>query len=292
MPISTVFNEGKACDAVIRQIEARHDALRANVRSPEKERHTAPVELVCTISEKLYAIEHTGIEPFDGHMRLQAEAPKQLEPIRLEIEKTLTPDECVQLSLPLKAFEGMKGRELKTVQDSITAWVKHTAPALPYAPYGRLETAANARNVSIPGVPFNVSLYRWRAEFGGPRFQVSHIHNGNLEDDRFERILRAYNKKIPKLEKWRRESGARSVLVLEDNDIQLSNPEVIAKALMKIEEGRTEKPDEIYLVTTCIDDPWWVWAMRIDNVGYYELRQHEDTTTEISPPKLTDLMSA
>lgn len=39
------FNEGKVCDAVIQRIETREGAARRNVRSPERERHPAPVEL-------------------------------------------------------------------------------------------------------------------------------------------------------------------------------------------------------------------------------------------------------
>ena len=62
------FNEGKACDAVLRRLEAREGAPRVNLRSPERERHPVPVELACEINGRLFAIEHTGIEPFAGHM--------------------------------------------------------------------------------------------------------------------------------------------------------------------------------------------------------------------------------
>jgi len=39
------FNEGKACDAIIRHLETREGGLRQDVRSPERAGHRAPVEL-------------------------------------------------------------------------------------------------------------------------------------------------------------------------------------------------------------------------------------------------------
>ena len=58
------FNEGKACDAIIRHVETRERASRSALRSPDAEHHPAPVELVFSIGAQLYALEHTGIEPF------------------------------------------------------------------------------------------------------------------------------------------------------------------------------------------------------------------------------------
>jgi hypothetical protein len=71
------FHEGKACDAVIRRIEEREGGKRQNLRLPERERHLAPIELACEIAGRLFALEHTGIEPFAGHMRLEADPPCQ-----------------------------------------------------------------------------------------------------------------------------------------------------------------------------------------------------------------------
>ena len=70
------FHEGKACDAVVRYLERREGAARANLRFPERERHPASVELLCTIGGHLFALEHTGIEPFAGYMQLQREAAR------------------------------------------------------------------------------------------------------------------------------------------------------------------------------------------------------------------------
>jgi hypothetical protein len=54
------FHEGKACDAVIRHIETRDNGTLQNLRSPEKEGDTAPIELTCSIGGQLFAFEHLG----------------------------------------------------------------------------------------------------------------------------------------------------------------------------------------------------------------------------------------
>jgi hypothetical protein len=74
-------NEGKACDAVIRVLEVREGQMRKDLRSPEQDRHAAPIELTCRIGDRLFAFEHTIIEPFSGHVQLQAEAERHFRPI-------------------------------------------------------------------------------------------------------------------------------------------------------------------------------------------------------------------
>src|SRR5260370_365727 len=74
-------NEGKACDAILQNIEAREGGMRRDLIFPEKTHHVGPVELVCTIGEQRFAFEHTRIEPFAGHIRLEAEARRHFQPI-------------------------------------------------------------------------------------------------------------------------------------------------------------------------------------------------------------------
>ena len=75
------FHEGKACDAVIRVLEAREGQSRRDIRSPEKDGDPAPIELTCRIGDRLFAFEHTGIEPFAGHIKFEAEAKRHFDPI-------------------------------------------------------------------------------------------------------------------------------------------------------------------------------------------------------------------
>src|SRR5882672_8326211 len=131
------FNEGKVCDAVLRRIELREGAARANCRWPERENHEAPVEMVCDIGTQRFALEHTGVEPFESFVRLQNDALTHFRPLEARIAESLSPSEYVLLEMPLKATEGLRGKALANVQDALAEYVAATAPALPIARDGR-----------------------------------------------------------------------------------------------------------------------------------------------------------
>ena len=286
MTVKRQFNEGKSCDAIISRIEAREGAVRANIRFPEKENHTAPVEVVCEIGGKKYAFEHTGIEPFSGHVKLQKEASSKLQPIKDALVGYLPQSERFVLLIPAKALEGLNGRSLDNAQRNLIDWIKQVGPSLQIAAIGRYITPI--QKVFLRDVPFEVSLHR--SATGGHPGSFNIIHEvATVEEQRFERIQSGYAKKVPKLEQWRQESRARSILIFEDNDIQLTNPQLVADAVMRIEQESSQKPDEIYLVTTCIDDPWYIWALRIDNDNYYSLCAVQRSMTEVNPNGLHDL---
>ena len=188
MALNLRFHEGKACDAIIRRIEQRERAVRQNLRSPEHDRHPAPIELSCEIAGKLFAFEHTGIEPFAGHLQLEAEAVTHFKPIELMLAGSLPATEHFELHIPLKATQGLKGVAIRRIHEALVPWIKQTAPSLPVARLGRYITPIEV--VSLPGVPFPVSLHR--CETGGfpGRFTIRHIMTGNPEEDRLSRIVR------------------------------------------------------------------------------------------------------
>src|ERR1700730_719649 len=98
MPLS--YNEGKACDAVIRRIEAREGKGRERVRLPDREGHSDPIELACHIGDRLYAFEHTGIEPFAGHMEMEGQASFLFRPIEQLLAGKLPPGDTFELGIP------------------------------------------------------------------------------------------------------------------------------------------------------------------------------------------------
>lgn len=91
------FNEGKACDAVIRLIEMREASSRHGIRFPERENHLAAVELVCFIGEKLFAFEHTSIEPFERLTELEAKEKRHFQPIRDTLKGRLPPSAILSM---------------------------------------------------------------------------------------------------------------------------------------------------------------------------------------------------
>jgi hypothetical protein len=277
------FNEGKACDAVIRVLEIRVRQIRGNLRFPEQEGHAAPIELTCHLGNRLFAIEHTGIEPFHGHVQLQNQAATHFDPIRAMLKGKLPPNETFELMIPAKATQDIRKRNLPDVQAKLAAWVEATAPTLPLAPFCRYDTSQ--RNVRPPGVPFEVSLYRF--QWMGSPFSISHAVSG-LEASRELRIQEACARKFPKLDAWCKSSGARTVLILEDNDSQ-SSPKLVFDTLIKVENRFSDRPDEIYLVWTAIENPWYVWALRVGNHGYYDLVAYNRSLEDVDPRTLVDL---
>jgi len=67
---------------------------------------------------------------------------------------------------------------------------------------------------------------------------------------RTDRIRRACDKKFPKLAVWKRMHGARTILVLEDNDVQLNNQVVVTETYLPLSRARPDPPDETYLLAT------------------------------------------
>ena len=282
------YNEGKACDAVIRVLEARDGKSRQNPKWPEQERHAAPIEFVCNIGDRLFALEHTGIEPFHGHMQMEAEADRLFRPIETMLAGKLPPDEVFELGIPVNALQGLKKKELARIQAALAAWVEATAPTVPIAPYARY--LPSIQKVQPPGVLFEVRLDRFQSIRPPGRFSIKHsIVAEDLEPAREMRIRTACEKKFPKLEAWRQDQQARTVLILEDNDIQLTNPARVFDTLAAIQQDFTSWPDEIYLVSTIIKNPWYVHALQVGDRHYYELSKAGQCLTEFNPDGLDDV---
>jgi hypothetical protein len=283
------FNEGKVCDAVLRRIERREGAVRKNCRWPEREHREAPVEMVCDIGCQLIALEHTGVEPFEGYMRLQNDALTHFRPLEVLISKSLPQSDYVLLDMPLKATEGLRGKELAKVQTALAAYVLTTAPTLPVSNEGRF--AEPIHRAQPPGVPFEITLHRWSRSWHAKSFEISQTISGDRTAMRLERIARACCKKYPKLAAWRA-TGARTILVLEDNDVQLSNESLVADAILSAERTLDcVRPDEIYLVTT-FHDPWYGHVLRIDGKNFFDFSYEEQSKRywEIAPATLIDVM--
>jgi hypothetical protein len=129
-----------------------------------------------------------------------------------------------------------------------------------------------------------------RCQTGGcpGSFRVIHVVSFDLEEARSIRIREACERKFPKLAAWKEHHDVRTVLILEDNDIQLTNPQHVYEALALVERVVPNKPDEIYLVMTC-SVPWWVWRLRVGDRSYYEFNEPGERAWEINPRTLAAL---
>ncbi|MGO9684038.1 MAG: hypothetical protein ACLPTZ_15900 [Beijerinckiaceae bacterium] len=206
-------------------------------------------------------------------------------PVADRLAGMLPSSESIELHVPVDATIGLRRRQLVPIQDVLVHWIQQTAPSLPIAPYGRYVTPIC--KLTIPGVPFPVSLHRLAAI--GPmrgRFDIVYLFKGNLESARVDRLSETCQKKFRKLAEWKRSYNARTVLVLEDADIQLTNHQLVADALSRAENTRTDKPDEIYLVSTFLDNPWYVTCLRREGKSYYD---DGERFWEIDPTSLQPL---
>jgi hypothetical protein len=281
------FNEGKACDAIIHYLEKRENAYRVDVQSPEDDHHVFPVELTFKLRDKLFALEHTGIEPFAGHVQLEAEADRHLGPVETKLRGFIDSSSVFEVGLPAKALQGRPMREIHAIQDSIAAWIVATAPTLPIKRYGDYRGRPPA--VNPPGVPFPMSLVRFETVGIAGRVQFRHILKGNVEEARKDRIEEACKRKFPKLAAWKRASNARTVLVLEENDMQLTNHIIVAETYLPIALSRDDRPDETYLISTS-NDPWYGVPILIDESSYFDLSDDgSQVHWEINPSLLVAL---
>jgi hypothetical protein len=99
--------------------------------------------------------------------------------------------------------------------------------------------------------------------------------------------MTASQRKSPKLAKWKRDSGARTVLVLEEDDLSLTNHLRVADALVSAEATTPDAPDEVFMVSTGMGQTWWVICLRGPGVVDGEPMPH----SEFDPMELTKLTS-
>jgi hypothetical protein len=272
------FNEGKACDAVLRYLEAREGAARSKIRWPEDEHHAGPVELVCNIGSALYALEHTGIEPFEGLVKLNQEAERVFGPIEAAVSAVVPDGEVWDLSLPALGLQGRSGGEVRKAQEALIDFIKNTAPTLQLRPYA--DYRKGPPPVNITNVPFPVSLYRFRSEVpstvpGFRRLMIRHDVAGDRathEAQRQKRIEKACSKsRFDKLAVWKEQAGARTILILENPDIFITGPAAVADAYLAVVANRSNRPDETYLFDTSHNTGWLLWPLEIAGQTYYDI---------------------
>jgi hypothetical protein len=227
----------------------------------------ARVEMTFRIGDKLYALEHTGIEPFDGFIEMNNEADRLFEPLRESLTGALDPASAFQLTIQLHALRALSTNEVNKRHDALRRWVLATATTLPKRPYGDLR--CGQVNAVVMGMP--VTLRRWDIE-GVPGYFMIRHSVPKIEESRVARIARACEKKLPKLDAWRREAKARTILVLEENDIQTTNVPLVCDAYLEAIRDRPDIPDETWLVSTH-HDPWYAHPLLVGGRTYYDHAQ-------------------
>lgn len=197
-----------------------------------------------------------------------------VEPIAAALDHHMPPPGRFLLVFTINPSQGMKPREISAAQQSIIAWVNAKATELheecPEQPSKSRRPGGfrNERKATIAGI--DLMLQRethWaEPETVHGRIFIQRFAPKNYETLRVERVKKAMAKKLPKLRVWK-DSGARSVLVLENGDMALSNHVAILEAAEEALVGRTDEADELWLVDTTIDSEWTAWCLMRDGVS-------------------------
>lgn len=254
---------------------------------PEVDGEGSPIEMVCDIGGQKYAFEHTGIEPFAGHVKLSASAGQRIDPIKQRLEGKLPFGEDFQLHIRAGVLSNLKKSDLAGVHATLVNWIEGRAPTLPIAPRGRFVLPICWEGP--PGVPFVVSLRRSEPLSDVGEFSIVHeVSSSGESHSRAARLQEACERKIPKLLAWG-EMGARTVLVLENNDIQLTNAQAVFDTLISLGDEFAEWPDEIYLVSSLFESRWYVHPLKVDNLGYYDLCADGREVYKVDPKVLADI---
>jgi hypothetical protein len=253
-------------------------------RSPDDPKDPDPdplrrVDYVCTIGQLLYAFEHTRIEPFPNQIRLADHNQKLLDPIikRFDHRTGQTKREVWDFYVPVEASTTVN--DVGLAQRALIKWIDANWARIPVAPrYGRHANAPLGESVSE--IPFPFSLHRTISPVNDSslcgRFFFSAIAPDNLEQQRAARLRTACKRKSPKLAKWNGDSGARTVLVLEEDDLFLTNHSRVADALVPAEATTPDAAYEVFMVSTGNDQTWWVVCLRGPGLVAGEPMPHRD----------------
>jgi hypothetical protein len=277
------FHEGMALDAALKRIESRDGLVRADVTDPEALKLATPIDLACRLGAGPVGFEHTGIEAFPGQIRLNKEAAALFDPVCEAFKGLAGKGECIQLLVPVDATKGLRSKDIAAVRDALCRWIADAASTVPQSRYPR--HLLPIMDVTPNGVPFPVSLHRFYdcGAMSGVFWYVRKIAMN--EADRLDRFIAARDKKFGKLATWKAATSGRTILVLEDADISLTNEQLVADTFAKAEEGRADQPDEVYVVTSFTSE-WYVTCLRRPGRTYYD---DGERYWKIDPAALTDL---
>ena len=265
-------NEGKACDAGVRCIERRTGEPRAAIRRPETDGIGPPVDFRLMLGTREYAIEHTQIEAIPGLIRAGEGYEQLIKPIIEEVSGTLPGPAVYVLHFPIDTHLRVRRAHLDRIRRDLMFWIRAKAHCLYERNRDKLERGykspryLDSIEAKPPGFPYPVRLWvdaaRSESEWGALRRARLGLDDEEREVRRTDRLREALLRKCPKLQRCK-EDDARTVLVLESNDIDQTNHVLVGECLAVLLPERPDLPDEIYLVETEVKS-WTVRCMKLD----------------------------
>lgn len=223
------------------------EAIAVSARPELTNRSIPAVEELWESASHRYAVEHTRLESYGGQIENEAKLRRLILPVREFLVGRL-PGSHV---LAVRVSETQAARiKFEEAHKEIIELTLQAAPKL-----------KDEETIVLPStkLPFTVQLHRRRGDRGS-HVAVHCLIEGDGEDLRLQRMRRALSDKCPKLATWCLD-GRTSVLVLEANDIQLSNAFVGFDAFKQAIAERDDKPDIVVFVETD-GSPMYGWMFK------------------------------
>jgi hypothetical protein len=265
-------NEGRACDAVIRILEKRTGQTRAKVRRSEKTEGLPPVEVDFRLGDVHFAIEHTMLQTFDNQTKSAVQFWQLAEEVVSTLSGRLPRPGTYKLHFPTEPRVD-RSMGLVNTRAAIIEWVRATAAELHAMHPERRGRNSEPRGHETsttgvpPGLSFELVLSRQVDWNLAPRFDgvltLGRFGPKNVDEQRQAQMVRALNRKCPKLQKFK-QLGVRTVLLLEDADLSLSNHVTVSDAFEAACVGRSDLPDEVYQIST-VTSQWSGWQLKYDD---------------------------
>ncbi|KAE9627591.1 hypothetical protein [Parasedimentitalea maritima] len=279
--------EAKCVDAVLRFLEAKMKGVRQDPIFPEQELATPRdrrVELCAKIDGVNFAIEHTLIEPFEGWLKqgrlvsnienmVRGNLKEHMFSVGIDIIFPTDIVERLSKSKKVKEFVSALSYKLKELSSEIQCWPDNY----------------RVRSIgSIKGVELSACRNSFEEISGADIFPCFfHTAPEFRNISQRDRVMRALDKKVPKLSRWH--SSHTTVLILENQDISLTGWHTVHPIIEKCWLSQDTLPVDYLFFLGAAHSTWRLypfveegrWStfkpnglVRVDTFGEDELADH------------------
>jgi hypothetical protein len=257
-------NETKVCEFVVRQLEAKFGGLRKCLTYPERNKIGSPVDRRFEIGNQYFSVEHKIVESFSQQIGTSINFSKFILPLETALLNQLPKTGTYDLIFHWDMVPRLKPKEIAGVQSDLIAWVIDQSSKFlidqPIVKARNIKPNGSSQFANFVAKQLKVTLRRnlhWaRSDKFDGRLSFSRIAPEPLEDHRTKLILDTLKENCLKLGK-KSHVGEYTVLILEDQDMALSNHHLVTEAIQTSDFKIEELPDEIIFADTTIEDNWY-----------------------------------
>ena len=239
--------QDRVCEFVREIVAARTGETVKLKERPDREQRNVPAPDESWQSPtRLYAVEHTLIESFEGQNANTAKITRLLGPVKIVLGDLLP------------GYFVLDVDERETTAARVNFNLTHLEAATLIVEAATRMAPGDTEILRSERLPFEMRLHL-RHSKSSALILGSNI-DGDPTDLRLQRVRRAFTAKFPKLAAWAR-NGYVSALVLEANDFQHASVFRNFSAVKSALSERADQPDLIVLVETD-GSPFYGWILK------------------------------